>query len=677
MSRKKKLILQIVMILLISFIGFTVVVELQYNITPLEYIKYSRALTDEEQAYLDSKESIIYSMDWKAPPLTFTDEETGRDEGLLVDYMLALSIELGIDVEFDAVPFNEVMDSLDSGRADMSDLFESPKRAKKYAVTQPLYRLRGITVVRSESEISSMDELEDKNVALIEDDFAVEYFDSNYPDIPYMTVTDMKEAIEMLLTGRVDAVAGDETVIEYYVSEMNRKDSIREVGDGLYEQNVTFSVLKENEMLLNILNKGILNLKKKNILVQAQEKWFNTSTPDITDINAMRWLPALVAALLLFVLGLFIWQSQMSRKIAERTGEIQRQKDNQRTIIDNIHAMLFVLDKNDIITDMNHMAVEVLKDEPEEITGKSWNTIPLLAGLSEAYEKASGEGTTLEFQGRYYTMFRRKLNAVDGSSLVIIDDNTEKTMTEMRLHQESKMSAIGQLAAGLAHEIRNPLGLIKNYTYILSCDMEEDEVASHALQAIGESTDRINGLIENLLSFSRLSDETIKSVDIYGLLENIASLEEKKMEKAGIRFEISCEENARFCTSEETLKITLINLVNNAVDAISDMKDGGISRDEECIISCIVKGEGDLLVIEVADNGPGIPERDQEYLFVPFYTTKDYGTGLGLYTVSTELEKIGGTIRVESRPGQGARFIVTIPANSEGGRANEQNESGE
>ena len=239
------------------------------------------------------------------------------------------------------------------------------------------------------------------------------------------------------------------------------------------------------------------------------------------------------------------------------------------------------------------------------------------------------------------------------------------------------MSAIGQLAAGLAHEIRNPLGLIKNYTYILSCDMEEDEVASHALQAIGESTDRINGLIENLLSFSRLSDETIKSVDIYGLLENIASLEEKKMEKAGIRFEISCEENARFCTSEETLKITLINLVNNAVDAISDMKDGGISRDEECIISCIVKGEGDLLVIEVADNGPGIPERDQEYLFVPFYTTKDYGTGLGLYTVSTELEKIGGTIRVESRPGQGARFIVTIPANSEGGRGNEQNESGE
>ena len=71
---------------------------------------------------MDSKESIIYSMDWKAPPLTFTDEETGRDEGLLVDYMLALSIELGIDVEFDAVPFNEVMDSLDSGRADFIKL---------------------------------------------------------------------------------------------------------------------------------------------------------------------------------------------------------------------------------------------------------------------------------------------------------------------------------------------------------------------------------------------------------------------------------------------------------------------------------------------------------------------------------------------------------------------------
>lgn len=676
MSGKKKLLIQIILVLIMSLIGFTTIVELQYDISPLEYIKYSQPLTEEEQSYLDSKESIVYSMDWKAPPLTFTDEATGYDEGLLVDYMRALSIELGINVEFDAVPFNEVMDSLDSGTADMSDLFESPERAKKYAVTQPLYRLRGIAIVRSTSPVQSLNELENGKVALIEDDYAVEYFDSNYPDVSYVTAKDMQEALEMLFNGEVDAVAGDETVIYYYANEMDEKESIREVGDELYEQSVTFSVLKENEMLLNILNKGILNLKKKNILVQAQEKWFNTSTPDITDINAMRWLPVLVAAVFVAILGLFFWQNMMSKKIAERTREIQRQKDNQRTIIDNIHAMLFVLNGEGTIIDMNSMAAAVLRKDPKDIIGKSSHSVPLVAGLTKEYEKSLREGDTLEFQGRYYTMFQRQLNAVDESRLIVIEDNTDKTMTERRLHQESKMSAIGQLAAGLAHEIRNPLGLIKNYTYILKCDAGDDEADLHALQAISEATDRINGLIENLLSFSRLSDETMKFVDIAGLLKSIAALEGKKMEKAGIRFDIECDENARFCTSEETLKITLINLINNAVDALSDMDEEEKKMRQGGLIRCVVITEENELIIEVMDNGPGISEDEQEYIFVPFYTTKDYGTGLGLYTVSAELEKIGGTVRVESRPGHGARFVVTIPANREGGKADEQSQSG-
>ena len=390
----------------------------------------------------------------------------------------------------------------------------------------------------------------------------------------------------------------------------------------------------------------------------------------------MRWLPVLVAAVFVAILGLFFWQNMMSKKIAERTREIQRQKDNQRTIIDNIHAMLFVLNGEGTIIDMNSMAAAVLRKDPKDIIGKSSHSVPLVAGLTKEYEKSLREGDTLEFQGRYYTMFQRQLNAVDESRLIVIEDNTDKTMTERRLHQESKMSAIGQLAAGLAHEIRNPLGLIKNYTYILKCDAGDDEADLHALQAISEATDRINGLIENLLSFSRLSDETMKFVDIAGLLKSIAALEGQKMEKAGIRFDIECDENARFCTSEETLKITLINLINNAVDALSDMDEEEKKMRQGGLIRCVVITEENELIIEVMDNGPGISEDEQEYIFVPFYTTKDYGTGLGLYTVSAELEKIGGTVRVESRPGHGARFVVTIPANREGGKADEQSQSG-
>lgn len=657
-----------ILVLILLLIGFVAIANLQFDISPVDYIKFSRPLTDEEQNYLKEKETIIYGMDWKQPPLTFINEENNQIEGLLVDYMSSLSIELGVNITYDATPFSQIMDAMDSGKVDMSDLFESPERLKKYAFTQPLYRLKGIAVTNAHRiDLDSVSKLRGLKIALVEDDFAIEHFNIYYPEEQtgntYIQVRDMEEGLKLLQNQEIDALAGDDTVINYYASQMNMTEEIREIGSsGLYEKNATFAVRKDDQLLLSILNKGILNLKKKNILVQAQNKWFHTSAPVITDINAMRWLPFAVAGAVIIILGFFFWQSIMDRKIAQRTREIQLQKDNQRTIIDNIHAMLFVVNRNNIVTDVNQMAAEVLQCSPESLFGQKTVQIPLLSALLDAHKKKPSPGIIHQLHGRYYTVFVRPLNAIDGSQLIVIEDQTEKTMTEKRLRQESKMSAVGQLSAGLAHEIRNPLGLIKNYTYILNYSLEEDEVCSHALQVIGESTDRINSLIENLLSFSRLGDEKMSHVNLYRLVQNIAALEKKKMEKSQIQLKLDCAEDAAFYTSEETLKITLINLLNNAVDALTDDTE----KETQKWIRCRIEASSDELSIDISDNGPGIAEKNTDSLFVPFFTTKDYGTGLGLYTVSSELDKLGGTIQLDSEYKQGARFIVRIPSEQKG-----------
>ena len=657
-----------ILVLILLLIGFVAIANLQFDISPVDYIKFSRPFTDEEQNYLKEKETIIYGMDWKQPPLTFINEENNQIEGLLVDYMSSLSIELGVNITYDATPFSQIMDAMDSGKVDMSDLFESPERLKKYAFTQPLYRLKGIAVTNAHRiDLDSVSKLRGLKIALVEDDFAIEHFNIYYPEEQtgntYIQVRDMEEGLKLLQNQEIDALAGDDTVINYYASKMNMTEEIREIGSsGLYEKNVTFAVRKDDQLLLSILNKGILNLKKKNILVQAQNKWFHTSAPVITDINAMRWLPFAVAGAVIIILGFFFWQSIMDRKIAQRTREIQLQKDNQRTIIDNIHAMLFVVNRNNIVTDVNQMAAEVLQCSPESLFGQKTVQIPLLSALLDAQKMKPSPGILHQLHGRYYTVFVRPLNAIDGSQLIVIEDQTEKTITEKRLRQESKMSAVGQLSAGLAHEIRNPLGLIKNYTYILNYSLEEDEVCSHALQVIGESTDRINSLIENLLSFSRLGDEKMSHVNLYRLVQNIAALERKKMEKSQIQLKLDCAEDAAFYTSEETLKITLINLLNNAVDALTDDTE----KETQKWICCRIEASSDELTIDISDNGPGIAEKNTDSLFVPFFTTKDYGTGLGLYTVSSELDKLGGTIQLDSEYKQGARFIVRIPSEQKG-----------
>lgn len=672
MRRNKKLLLQMILILSLVFVGFALITHLQFDVSVLDYLRFSTPLTKEEREYLKEKETLVYGMDWKAPPLTFTNEETNQNEGLLIDYMSALSIELGVNVAYEAIPFNEIMDCLDRGDIEMSDLFESPDRLKKYAFTQPLYRLRGIAVTNAKrQDMQSISELIGKRIGIVEDDFAVEHCNLYYPEgekgTEYIMVKDMKEGLKLLKKGEVDVLAGDETVIDYYVEELNLKSAIREVGDGLYEKNVTFAVRKQDTVLLKALNKGILNLKKNNILVQAQNKWFDTSAPVITDINALRWLPFTVAAVFIVFICFLYWQSIMDQKIHERTREIQVQKDNQRTIIDNIQSMLLVVNRDGLVVDVNQAALRILGTESLTSTGsligRNVNSIPLLSALLNAHETSSPDKIH-SLHGSYYTVFTRQLNSFDNSKLIVIDDQTEKTMAEKRLRQESKMSAVGQLSAGLAHEIRNPLGLIKNYTYLLKYgidSMEKNEEIFHAIHVIGDSTDRINGLVENLLKFSRLGDEKMTQVNLYELIHNIEALGKKRLEKTGIRFSIVCEQDVRFYTSEETLKITLLNLINNAADALMDY-DSGPERKR---IDCHIEVDEQRLTIRIADNGPGIAEEHLDALFMPFFTTKDGGTGLGLYTVSSELEKLGGSIQLDHEYKEGAAFIVKIPSKQE------------
>lgn len=268
MKKTRKIILEVFIIFVVLFISLSVLTLKQYNLSPLEFIKYSLPLSEEESAYLEEKDTIYYGMDSKAPPLTFTNEQTEQNEGLLVDYMSAISVELGVNVAYRASSFNEIMDLLKEDEVDMSDLFESTERLKTYAFTQPLYRLCGIAVsLKDRSDIAKIENLEGMKVAIVEDDFANEFFSKLKADrqihADIISVIDTEEGLKLLASGKIDALAGDETVIEYYTAKLAMDEVIKELDDPLYEKNVTFAVNKQNKILLNILSKGILTLKKK------------------------------------------------------------------------------------------------------------------------------------------------------------------------------------------------------------------------------------------------------------------------------------------------------------------------------------------------------------------------------------------------------------------------------
>jgi signal transduction histidine kinase len=226
------------------------------------------------------------------------------------------------------------------------------------------------------------------------------------------------------------------------------------------------------------------------------------------------------------------------------------------------------------------------------------------------------------------------------------------------LVQMEKMSATGQLAAGVAHEINNPVGIIKNRLEILIDDLKDgkqiDDLADH-LGVMHRQTDRITKIVSKLLSFARKSSETKTQINVESLIRGVELLVGKEAEKRGLVLSSDIEHGLPMIKGENTeLEQVLLNLILNAMDATAK---GGTIR--------IFAGQvNDRVQIRVEDTGEGIDTTHIHKIYDPFFTTKDVGvgTGLGLSISYRIVEDHGGTIVVASEQGTGTTFTLTFPA---------------
>ncbi|NPV44596.1 MAG: hypothetical protein HPY70_11595 [Firmicutes bacterium] len=229
----------------------------------------------------------------------------------------------------------------------------------------------------------------------------------------------------------------------------------------------------------------------------------------------------------------------------------------------------------------------------------------------------------------------------------------EKKKLEEQLHRSERLAALGQLVSGIAHELRNPLGIIRATVQIMEKSVKEKKEVEEYTSIIKEQVDRQNRIIKELLDFARPSPPRMEPVNLNALLDSVLTFTGGYAKNKGVDLITEKQDNLPPVMADgEKIKQVMVNLILNGIQAIE--KKG------EMVIKTYTRG--DKVIAEFTDTGPGIPREHLENIFNPFFTTKDTGTGLGL-AISYQIMKMHhGAIEVESSEGKGSTFRMTLPA---------------
>ena len=263
------------------------------------------------------------------------------------------------------------------------------------------------------------------------------------------------------------------------------------------------------------------------------------------------------------------------------------------------------------------------------------------------------EGRTLAVS---VSPFRRKGTPLAGY-IFVIDDVTELMRLRKQARRSERMTLLGEMAAGMAHEIRNPLGGMEIFTSLLRRELAEDEEKLKMLGHITAGITTIENVVSNFLMFTTRPKPARNELDIKKLIENILEFASHVFERSGISVRTDLPEGPLAVKADgELLRQALLNMIQNSVQA---MPEGGVF--ELSLKKKSVPGSPDKAEIILKDTGPGIPRDVRDRIFDPFFTTRESGAGLGLAIVSQITQAHGGYVDALDSPGGGAAFIISLP----------------
>ena len=399
------------------------------------------------------------------------------------------------------------------------------------------------------------------------------------------------------------------------------------------------------------------------------------SAPETLQTFGVHSLALLVVG---FLSGLLTEQLQRAdHSLKEKEQGLSRLQAFHENIVHSISSGVFTTDEEGRITSFNPAAQEATGHNLAQVQGRPWRDV---------FNWHPERPLDMQDDGAANMRFEVECTRADGNRLVlgmtlsplqeqgrttgmvgVFKDLTQIRDLEEEMRRKDWLASLGEMSAGMAHEIRNPLGALAGAMQMLRKDLHADETSQRLMDiAIREAT-RLDTIITEFLQYARPPALNLGEHDLNKLLaETLDLVQHEARTRTNIRIEAKPSPDALVGqVDQDQLKQVFWNLATNAFDA---MPNGGqLTISTGCRSIDVGGRKGDVIEISFQDTGEGISKKNLDNIFLPFFTTKKQGSGLGLAAVHRIVDLHGGWIKVESREREGSRFVVCLPRSAVGG----------
>jgi len=369
----------------------------------------------------------------------------------------------------------------------------------------------------------------------------------------------------------------------------------------------------------------------------------------------------------LVLLGIYVIFKLQETYIVKKT--LNEMKVYTAKLLETMDNAVISVDNNGKIKTFNRKSEEIFGIKKEEVLNKDCQEVLNLKINGECLlkeclleKKNISQEIILEGKG-----LKKKILDLNTSFLIdesgkvtgvvaVIRDVTEIKDLNEEVARHKRLVALGKLSAGIAHEIRNPLSSIRGLAQFVYNSFSKTDERKEDLNTIIQEVDRLNKLVVQVLDFAKLKKLNLTRFSLNDLIRNIAELFKLEIKDKQIKFSLKLSPDiSQIQADENQVRQILMNVIINAIQAIP--KKGEIKIKTE---KALLKGESAMKLI-IEDSGIGIPEKDFSQIFDPFFSTKEKGSGLGLSIVYKLIEAHQGEVKVESREGEGTKFVIFLP----------------